>query len=114
MAWVHRNQRRYYYCTARIHGQPRNRYLGTGPEAERCAAEVEQRRRLRTEQTEARRTEAEQHATALAPLEALCVLTDQLLRATLSAAGFHQHARGAWRRRRHGLTPPPPRQDLPE
>ncbi|MGD9893490.1 MAG: hypothetical protein AB7R89_17845 [Dehalococcoidia bacterium] len=41
--------------------------------------------------------------TAEATLAALCETTDLLVRAALLSAGYHQHHRGEWRRRRSKL-----------
>ena len=66
------------------------------------APAVDDLRRLeRTIEVRECRADQERLATAGAPLLQLCDLTDTLARATLLAAGFHRHARGEWRRRRH-------------
>ena len=98
MAWQQVGSKRYYYRNQCVAGRSVRRYIGTGPAAELAAAADELRklrrviadRELKAEQT--RRHQAE------APLLALCGLTDNLTRATLVTAGYHQHDRGAWRR----------------
>ena len=100
MPWDRVGSRRYYYRSQRVAGRPVRRYVGTGPVADLAAAADELRklkhaiadRELKAEQT--RRHQAE------TPLGALCRLTDFLTRATFVTAGYHQHDRGAWRRRR--------------
>ena len=101
MAWVSRGSRKYYYQSTRVGGVPTRKYLGSGPEAEKAAAEVERSRTEKAAEAAALHAEEQNHAAATAPLDDLCQLTDLLLRATLTSLGFHQHARGAWRRRRH-------------
>ena len=100
MPWARVGSKRYYYRSQRVAGRPVRRYVGTGPVADLAAATDYLRklehaiaaRELKAEQ--ARRHQAE------APLGALCRLTDFLTRATFVTAGYHQHDRGAWRRRR--------------
>ena len=100
MPWARVGSRRYYYRSQRVAGRPVRRYVGTGTVADLAAAVDDLRklrrviadRELKAEQT--RRHQAE------TPLGALCRLTDFLTRATFVTAGYHQHDRGAWRRRR--------------
>ncbi|HEV3258205.1 MAG TPA: hypothetical protein VG013_15075 [Gemmataceae bacterium] len=76
------------------------RYVGTGPAAEAEAAAIDRRRPEREtatrefEEEQARLREAESYVLAL------CGLADLLARASLVAAGYHEH-RGQWRQR-HG------------
>jgi hypothetical protein len=100
MAWDEVNGRRYYYRSERVDGRPVRRYVGKGDVAELAAA-ADAARRVERE-IEARQRQAEQTRLneAEAPLVELCELTDILVRAALVVAGFHQHARGSWRKRR--------------
>ena len=101
MAWETRNGRRYYYQSVRIDGRATKRYLGTDQAAKAAAADVAQRQADRHAAAERVRTEQDQAATVDQPLADLCHLTDLLLTAALSNAGYHRHDRGPWRKRRH-------------
>src|SRR5207244_3633737 len=95
-----RNGRRYYYQSRRVCGRVVKRYCGRGFVSEAAATTDRARRTL----AECNRRERRLRADAarrlpeeLGLLDALCQL---LSRITLEAAGFHQHARGQWRKRR--------------
>jgi hypothetical protein len=97
MAWV---KGRYYTRSRKVGGRVVREYVGAGPAAQlaarRDAIERERRERGRAA-WRAKRAELE----ALdAPLDELNDLADLLARAALAAAGFRQHNRGEWRRRR--------------
>jgi hypothetical protein len=100
MPWLQRGQNRAFYQSLRIDGRVVHRYLGSGPAAEQAAAAIEARRQQRAAARAALATERQRHAKALVPLEQLSWLTDALLIATLTSAGFHRHCRGQWRKRR--------------
>jgi hypothetical protein len=100
MPWVWHDNRKYFYRSVRMGSRVVRRYLGSGAEAERAAAEIEQRRKMRATQVQLAYNEAIRHDEAIAPLAELCRLTDLLVGATFTDQGFHQHDRGAWRRRR--------------
>src|SRR5438874_11562057 len=106
MAWEKVGGRRYYYRNRRDGRRVVREYVGSGPVAE-LAATGDALRRVEKEAAR-RRRQAERAARerAEAPLLALCELTDVLTRASLVLAGFHQHDRGAWRRRRERPTNP--------
>lgn len=100
MAWEQRGRSRYYTRSRRIGGRVRREYVGTGPWAELAAIED------RTERAERRRLVRARNG-LLAKLDVARDLlrgfderVSLLFRATLLAQGFHQHARGLWRRRR--------------
>jgi hypothetical protein len=101
MPWVVRGDRKYFYQSARVGGRRTKTYLGSGPLAEEVAAAIDRRRRERAWERAQVLADEQRHALAVAPLEELCQLTDLLMKAALVNAGFHQHARHAWRRRRH-------------
>lgn len=101
MGWVSRKGKSYYYETRRVGGRPVKAYRGSGPAAEAAAAEVDQRRKERVERAKSLMTDEAAHAAASAPLVELEGLTDLLVRASLTLAGYRQHDRGEWRRRRH-------------
>lgn len=122
MGWVRRQGRSYYYRSIRIGGTVRRVYAGTGEAGRRAAAEDARRRAARRARAEARREGAEQWAEAEGQLDEFIRLTEALARAALMAAGYHRHARGAWRRKRTmGMTtkaapetPTPPAPDADE
>jgi hypothetical protein len=96
MGW----DRGYYYRVRKVNGRVVREYVGRGPIAELVA----QMDGLERQQREAERAAwlvkwAEQNALD-APLDELNELADLLARAALLAAGFHQHKRGEWRKRR--------------
>jgi hypothetical protein len=101
MAWVTRQgNRRYYYRSKKIAGRIIHTYCGTGHRAELAAAEDTERRTQRQALQEARRADRACWQAALTPFREFDDLVDQLSRASLLADGYHQHARGNWRRRR--------------
>lgn len=102
MAWETRNGRgRYYTRSKKQNGRTVRTYIGTGPRAEQAAAEDEARREKRKALADSLRAEEQRHADAIASLIELGRLVDLLMKATLTQEGYHLHARGEWRRRRH-------------
>jgi hypothetical protein len=100
MAWDRHGN---YSRSIRDGTKVRRVYLGRGPAAQLAALLDDQRRADRLARDEAWRAEEARWATAEARLGELCELSESLARAALLAAGYHQHDRGAWRRRRmHG------------
>jgi hypothetical protein len=93
--------RRYYTRSFRANGKVRREYIGGGVKGELAAKADAERRAARQAQAEALRAEGQRHAAAVGPLDELARLTDLLMRATLIELGYHQHARGEWRRRRN-------------
>ena len=102
MAWQVVDGRKYYYRHRRDGGRPRTVYVGAAgsPAAELAAAADGLRRLGREAAARERHAERERLRGAEAPLLKLCQMTDALSRAALLAAGFRQHDRGAWRKRR--------------
>ena len=102
MAWQVVDARKYYCRHRRDGGRPRTVYVGAAgsPAAELAAAADHLRRLGREAAARDRQAEQARHREAEAPLLALCVRTDVLTRAALLAAGFRQHDRGEWRKRR--------------
>jgi hypothetical protein len=95
-------KRSYFYRSERRNGRPVRVYVGAGDVAEQAAAE-DLRRMDRTIAVRQRQAEQARRQEAEAPLLELCKTTALLVRAALTAAGFHQHARGKWRKsREHG------------
>jgi hypothetical protein len=100
LAWETRFGRRYYYRGRRVNGRVHKQYLGRGPEAEAAAKEdAERHTRIRAER-DAHRAEQQACKDVLENVEAFDRQVRGVVKATLVAMGFHQHARGQWRRRR--------------
>ncbi len=102
MAWEKRRNGRFYYRSYRdpATGQVRKQYIGTGPAAEEAARQdiaqrAEKSARCCDKEDAARRFEAG-HSMLLA----LSADLDAIARAVLAEAGYYQHHRGEWRRKR--------------
>ena len=100
MSWQPRGGKLYYYRSLRIGGRVRCWYFGSGPAAELAATWELLRRVERLEEQERQQAALARQEAADAALARLCEATTLLARAGLLAAGYHQHARGEWRRRR--------------
>src|ERR1700756_266784 len=100
MPWEQVGRRRYYYRNKWAAGRPPRRYGGAGAAAELAPAADDLRRLEHAIAARERQAEQARYREAEAPLRRLCGLTDLLARAALVAAGYRQHDRGAWRRRR--------------
>jgi hypothetical protein len=101
MGFEVRSGRKYYTRSFRRNGKVVREYIGGGVKGELAAKADAERRAAREAQAEALRAEGQRHAAAVDPLDELARLTDLLMRATLIELGYHQHARGQWRRRRN-------------
>lgn len=100
VGWEVRAGRAYYYRGRRVGGRVAKEYLGAGLLAD-LAAEVDALAR------DTRAAEADTIRWAAANLDALDAAVapldaaaDLVARAALLAAGYHQHHRGPWRKRR--------------
>ena len=103
MGWETRRGRgRYYTRSRKVNGRIIREYVGTGLVAELAAQQDVEARAQRLAERERLKREAAQWASATAPLTDLSRLLDGLTAAALIAAGYHQHHRGAWRKRRNG------------
>ena len=102
MAWEQRGNRTYYYRSRKVDGRVVKEYVGAGPTADLIAAYDEAARERQREERERVRAEARRLADLAAHYEAFSRAADALTTATLLAAGYRQHARGAWRKRRDG------------
>jgi hypothetical protein len=100
MSWDHKRRGSgYYYRSVRQNGKPTKIYLGRGLAAREAAAQVAQARQARQADRDAVVAELLRLAPAIAAMDELCILAQWLTRATLLAAGLHEH-RGQWRRGR--------------
>jgi hypothetical protein len=87
---------RYYTRSRKVNGRVVREYVGTGDVAEQAAMIDAIARQGR----EAGRAAMAELTALAAPLDDLAELTDLLARAALAAAGYRQHHRGEWRKRR--------------
>ncbi len=94
------DRRGYYYRSVRDGDRVRRVYIGKGPAAQLSALLVEERRSERRALSQAWQAREAALAGPDDRLRELDGLADRMMRATLLAAGYHQHDRGAWRRRR--------------
>lgn len=103
MAWETRNGKGRYYTRSRKEcGCVVRVYIGMGAQAE-AAAEMDRQRRARLQADKtSTKLVRECYAQAQAALTAYCDDVDGQLRAALERAGYHQHKRGEWRRKRGG------------
>jgi hypothetical protein len=103
MGWeTRRGSGRYYTRSRKVNGRIIREYVGTGFVAELAAQQDAEARAQRRAERERLQREATRWAAIAAPLVQLSQLLDGLTVAALIAAGYHQHHRGAWRKRRHG------------
>ena len=103
MSWERRKRGgQYYYRAKKIGGRVVKQYLGAGPVAELVAARDAQDRAERLAAATIRNTERNRLTNLDEAVQAPHDAIESLLRAHLVLAGYHRHARGEWRRRRHG------------
>jgi hypothetical protein len=103
MGWETRRGRgRYYTRSRKVNGRIIREYVGTGLVAELAAQQDAEARAQRLAERDRLQHESARWASATAPLSDLSRLLDGLTAAALIAAGYHQHHRGTWRKRRHG------------
>jgi hypothetical protein len=96
MSW----ERGYYYRVRKVNGRVVREYIGVGTVGE-LAARMDALERHEREAVRAVRRAQRAELEALdAPVAELDQMADLLARAALLAAGYHQHNRGEWRRRR--------------
>jgi hypothetical protein len=91
---------RYYTRSKKVNGRVVREYIGTGQLGALAARLDTAEREKRRQQAIALRHEKNDLEALDADLKALAERCDLLARAALLAAGFHQHKRGEWRRRR--------------
>jgi hypothetical protein len=104
--WEKRERGGLYYTRSRkVGGRVVREYVGTGPLAKLVAEMDALERRQREKEAEAWQVERGRVETLDEPTEGLCEATELLTRATLLAAGYHQHKRGQWRKRREPKDP---------
>jgi hypothetical protein len=101
MAWEKRPRGgRYYYRCRRVGKRIVKEYLGRGPKAEQAAEEDARKRQARRLERLAIAEQRRRHDAALAVSRQFGRETERLARLALAAAGYHQHHRHEWRKRR--------------
>ncbi len=101
MAWeMRRRGTRYYTRSRKVGGRVLREHVGGGVVGELAAKDDQRRRAQHAAARAAWHAEREHLEAAERALNMYCWATEHLMRTELTAAGYHQHARGAWRRRR--------------
>jgi hypothetical protein len=96
MGW----ERGYYYRVRKVDGRVVREYIGTGKMAQLVAKmEALERQRRALERADRQALRDELNALENAVVE-VCDKSELLARAALVAAGFRQHKRSEWRKRR--------------
>jgi hypothetical protein len=102
MSWDSRG--RYYYRSRREGRLVRREYVGAGAVAQLAARLDEQDRHEREEQNARQRAQLHAEQARWRPLDdqarEVCRTVEALARLALIVAGYHQHARGHWRKRK--------------
>src|SRR5262245_54697650 len=97
MGW---DRGRYYTRSKKVNGRVICEYIGAGRVAELVAQMDAIERQQRQAERDAERAERAELEALDAPLNELNDLADLLARTALIAAGYRQHQRGEWRKRR--------------
>jgi len=101
MAWEKRKRGGAYYTRSRkVNGRVVREYVGGGALGELAALIDAQERQRREEEAAAWQEERERLEELAGLVDEFCEAVETVARATLLAAGFRQHNRGEWRRRR--------------
>jgi len=99
--WEKRERGGLYYTRSRkVNGRVVREYVGGGALGELAALIDAQERQRREEEAAAWRQDRERLEELAGLVDELCEDVETVARATLLAAGFRQHKRGEWRRRR--------------
>lgn len=104
MAWETRKGRRYYYEKVREGERVVSRFVGSGFLGECAATHAQYQRQERMQQRIAIRAEREEIDALDGDVAAVYSGIETLTRAVLTLAGYHQHDRGHWRKRRKMVT----------
>lgn len=102
MGWKNINGRLYYYRSRREGDRVRTDYLGPAGHAELFSGLDAIDREEKEARREQERDERESVEREEAEVSAWFDRVEAVARAALDAAGYHQHKRGEWRRKRHG------------
>jgi hypothetical protein len=100
MSLVYRNGRPYLHRSVRRAGRVTSEYVASGIDAFLIAALEEHERAERRSELEEIRAERREADDLERALDDLAERARALARDALTAAGYHQHRRGEWRKRR--------------
>jgi hypothetical protein len=100
MPWKRRAGHLYFYVSERIGRQVVSHYVGRGEAAAAIEELVAEERAAREAERAASRRERALLDEADRATAHLCLQADLAARAALLGAGYHQHHRGEWRKRR--------------
>ena len=104
MGMQYRNGHCYYTRSYRVNGQVRREYISSGSMAllDALFDEVERIEAREVKRQKQERWQEEQEAVEAldAAVELVCDNAIAMFRTTMEAAGFHQHSRGQWRKKR--------------
>jgi hypothetical protein len=101
MAWEARKRGgRYYTRSRRVAGRVVRDYVGFGERGERAYWHDRRKHAAKALARDALERAQERCQAADMALVSYCGDIERHLRATLAGAGYHQHKRGEWRRRR--------------
>lgn len=101
MGWETRDRGgRYYTRSRKVNGRVVREYVGGGLTGELAASQDARRREERAAAAAALRALEAQHAPLDDHTEELWEMTGLVIRGALVLAGYHQHHRGEWRKRR--------------
>lgn len=101
MGWERRVRGGLYYTRSRkVHGRVVREYIGSGPTALAIAQHDAQKRRQAAAERTRERAMLDRLDSIEGRLHTFIGGVEHLMRAELAAAGYHQHDRGEWRRRR--------------
>ena len=96
MAWEHG----YYYRVRKVNGRVVREYCGKGLLAQLAAEHDQDERLLRDMRRRAEQWDREEMEALDAQVNAVNEVADLLAKAALLVAGYRQHNRGQWRRKR--------------
>ncbi len=106
MGWEKRERGGSYYTRSRkVNGKVRREYIGGGILGELAARMDALERQQREEEAALWREERERLEALDGLTEELNEAAEMLAKAALVAAGYHQHKRGEWRKRRGNRSP---------
>ncbi len=101
MGWERRKRGGLYDTRSRkVRGRVVREYVGSGLAGQLAATTDAEQRAERQARAKALRDERTRLETADASEVTLCGVVEALVRETLMLAGYHQHHRGEWRRKR--------------
>jgi len=97
MGW---DKGRYYTRSKKVNGRVVREYIGAGRLAELAAQLDAIKRKQREDEGAACRAKRAELNALDGPVNDLCEVAELVARAALVAAGYRQHKRGEWRKRR--------------